>query len=74
MKDNLRRLNVILKMFPEGTFYVISIWDDEITLQSWTNENIISKARQLKFIESDEIDGWIHLIRGVFRIVLSPNR
>ena len=71
MKNNLRRLNRIVKLFPENAFYTCSITDYGVTLQGKFNPQIILKAQELRFTGLIMANGYMQWIRGCYSITLT---
>lgn len=71
MKDNLRRLNRIAKLFPNDAFYVYSIGECDITLQGFYKPDIVKKIQRLKFSVTANDQGFTIGTRGPYRIVLT---
>ncbi|HEY5588571.1 MAG TPA: hypothetical protein VIK86_06415 [Candidatus Paceibacterota bacterium] len=71
MKTNIRKLSLILKVFNEDDFYVITVYEHEIILQGYFKQAILAKLKKLKFKITVSNEGWIDAKRGNIGIVLS---
>ena len=71
MKKNLRRLNRILKIFGEDSFYFISLTPLSIHLQGQFSQRMLRLANDLEFHISLLKDGMIILKRDNYMITLT---
>jgi hypothetical protein len=71
MKENLRRLNWILKLIPEDNFYSISLTSSEVSLQGFFNTKIVLFATKFKFEQSVNPHGYICFKRRNYEICLT---
>ena len=71
MKDNLKRLNFLLKIFGHETFYVCTIWEDEIRMQGKYSDEAVRIAKKLRFLQSVDTNGYAILERGNYHIILT---
>lgn len=70
-KKNLRRLNVVSKLFDLNSFYSVSFTDTGIILQGRFSSDIIKKAVSLRFKSEVSINGYLEFNRGLYTIVLT---
>ena len=73
MKNNMRRLIAVLKLFPETAFYSVEANDYGVKLQGKYKASIIKVARMVKF-KNESIrknNGYIEMNRGKIEIVLT---
>ena len=73
MKNQLRRLKVLLNMFPEDAFYTISIKESSISLQGdYKSENVLL-AQKCKFSNAGicGVNGYLQMQRGNIEIILT---
>ena len=71
MKDNLKRLNAILKVFNMNDFYTINIGAYEIVLQGHFNADIVKSCLKLKFEKNFDLNGYLEFRRHCYRIVMT---
>lgn len=71
MKENLRRLRLLILIFPCELFYNISVSEYDIKLQGKISTKIIQKANKLGFKYDTYDDGYICLIRGIYKLILT---
>ena len=73
MKNNLKKINVLLEMFPVNSFYSIATTQLEISLQGKYNSDIVLLARKNKFINESlcKINGYVKMRRGNICITLT---
>jgi len=73
MKNNLKRINVLLEMFPVDSFYTININQSGISLQGVYNSDILLLARKNKFIHGSlcDINGYVEMRRDNICITLT---
>lgn len=71
MKNNLRKLRLLAKIFDLDKFYIISI-NSEISLQGHFNPLLIKKLQRLKFnITLCDINGYVTARRNNLVITLT---
>lgn len=71
MKNNLRRLSFILKMFNAGAFYACAITDSEVSLQGKFNPAVINKLKSMKFHNNIDNNGYLIMHRYNYNITLT---
>ena len=71
MKENLRRLNRIVKIFGADSFYVVSATEYNVRLQGLFKNKTMLKAAELKFVGKIEESGYLSLTRGKYTMVLT---
>ena len=71
MKNNLRRLNAIMKLFPENSFYTVAATEYGVSCQGRYNANTVLLARKLKFTFSISESGYTDGKRGYYNICLT---
>jgi len=72
MKNNLKRLAVIMRIFPEGTFYSIGMHEYGITLQGKYSADTVRLARKLKFTNGRiDSSGYAEFSRGNIELTLT---
>jgi len=70
-KKNLRRLNVVSKLFDLNSFYSVSFTDTGIILQGRFSSGITKKAVSLRFKPEVSINGYLEFNRSIYTIVLT---
>ena len=70
MKNNLRRLDRIIKMFGYDAFYSITPTNYEVSFQGYFNQNIVSRVQSMGFLSNTDTEGYIIFSRGHYRIIL----
>jgi len=73
MKDNLRRLKVLLELLGYDNFYSVSCDNYLVNLQGEYHPTVILKARKLKFTFSINEVGNTIALRSGYRIVLTES-
>jgi hypothetical protein len=71
MKNNLRRLNAIMKLFPENVFYSNTITEYECRLQGRFSQSTIARMKEIKFVVAIDQDGYVRGERGYYTITLT---
>jgi hypothetical protein len=72
MKNHLRRLKIILKIFNENDFYAITLNEGLMHLQGHFDGKLVEKAFKYKFKNTEEYpNGYFELKRGVYEITLT---
>ena len=71
MKENLRRLSWLVKLFGYKTFYAVRADGYFVTAQGNFNPEIMIKAKVLKFYQSVGPTGYIELTRDNYKIILT---
>jgi len=71
MKQDLKRLTAILKLFDIEDFYVLTVRSSEVVLQGEFKADIARKAMILKFKQSIEPRGYLNFNRGNYTIILT---
>jgi hypothetical protein len=70
-KKNLRRLNVVSKLFDLNSFYSVSFTDTGIILQGRFSSDITKKAVSLRFKSEVSINGYLEFNRSIYTITLT---
>lgn len=70
MKNNYRKLAVLLAWFPDA-FYSISISEYGISMQGKYNPVTVIKAGQMRFALKADSNGYIELVREDIEIILT---
>ena len=72
MKNNYRRLGVMLRLFNSCGFYCLTIRDSSVELQGRFHSDIVKKAQKLRFkVNINERNGYVELLRGCYTITLT---
>lgn len=71
MKNNLRRLKWILRIFGIEKFFSISCDNYSITLYCYFKTDIVKKAQLLKFEYTIESNGMLQFTRGNYVIIMA---
>lgn len=71
MKQNIRRLDRLVKLFGYESFYRVGITIYNVEAQGHFTPEIIKKAMALKFKSSVSTSGYVELERGNYKITLT---
>jgi hypothetical protein len=72
MKNNYRRLGVMLSLFQGCSFYCYTVYETTVCLQGRFHSDIVKKAQKLRFkVNINEQNGYVELTRNLYTITLT---
>lgn len=71
MEDNIRRLKWCLRLFGYKNFYSVGATEYGVTMQGVFSADVAKKAKNLRFSQAVDDNGYIRLKRGNIQIVLT---
>lgn len=71
MKDNARKLRLMLRRIDPNLFYVITIHNGIISFQGKFNPQVVIYLRNHKFVNSISINGYVEFSRSNIKVTLT---